>query len=178
MPDLLTLDYLPAAERFAADMRTVGQRLLTAADGAVRQTMEDAGAYMDETVPVDTGALSRSRTREYSPRPLTWATDYPLAYALTLEYGGYRSPGPRTVQLAGGDLGAGFLAGAGVYSRQAPLGWVRKALVHMGPTFHERIYAAVREAWTGQPTQAGGTAGIPTVGTGGLAGLFGVAMAE
>lgn len=151
------------------------KRLDTNVDAAVRQSLEDAGAQMDETVPVDTGNLSRNRMTPYSPEPRVWATGYSLPYAAILEYGGYMRVGPRTAQVGGGNLGAGFTAGAGIYSRQAPLGWVRKALASVEKTFHARVLAAAQAAWAGDTVGA-----MPGVGTGGsnLTDLFDVDLGD
>lgn len=147
---LLTADYAPAASRFAQHLRTYGQAVTILCDGATQAALEDAGKLMDATVPVDTGALKRSRTRSRRRGKLRWQLDYPLPYAPILEYGGFRGIGPRTIHAGPADLGAGFQAPAGIYSKQAPLGWVRRALVATEKPWHERIHNAIRQAWTGE----------------------------
>ncbi len=176
MPDLLTLDYRPSATRFGQHMRSVGQLIEVLGDRATQQSLEDAGRLMDQTVPVDTGRLRRSRTRVHKLRALTWGTEYPLPYATTLEYGGYGRVGPRTMRAGPGELGAGFVAGAGIYSQQAPLGWVRKALAAVNDPWRQRIHAAVRQAWTGQVSTGGGSGETPL--TGDLGQIFDIELAE
>lgn len=138
-----------ATDAWDQHMQGFLKRLDTNVDAAVRQSLEDAGAQMDETVPVDTGDLSRNRLTPYSPAPRVWATGYTLPYAAILEYGGYTRVGPRTAHVAGGNIGAGFAGQAGIYSKQAPLGWVRKALASVEKTFHARVLTAARAAWEG-----------------------------
>lgn len=182
MASLLALDYAPAAAQFQRNMQAFRTLLTTLADGAVRQSLDDAGRLMDSTAPVDTGALKANRSPAVAVSRgtrITWSTGYTLPYAGVLEYGGYPGVGPKTVALGGGDLGAGFVGGAGIYSRQAPLGWVRKALAAVRDPFTERVYAAVRQAWAGQIARGGGNpATMPNVGSGGLSELFGVDISE
>lgn len=174
----VTLDYGPAAQHFAQHVQATRARLETQGDDAVRLSLEDAGAQMDETVPVDTTRLAMSRSPAHSPQPLTWATGYPLDYALTLEYGGYPSVGRKTIRLGGGPLGAGFVGGAGIYSKQAPLGWVRRALASVQGPFHARILAAVRQAWEGSTTGTPFPQSLPRLGGGGLGGIFDIDLSE
>jgi hypothetical protein len=174
----VTLNYGPAAQQFAQHVQATRARLETHGDNAVRLSLEDAGAQMDETVPVDTTRLAMSRTAAHSPAPLTWATGYPLDYALTLEYGGYPGVGRKTVQLGGGPIGAGFAGGAGIYSKQAPLGWVRRALASVQGTFHARILAAARSSWEGGGTSTPFPQSLPRLGGGGLPDLFDIDLSE
>ena len=160
---LLTCDYRPAAALFALEVDRLRATLPQATDTAVRQTMEDAGAYMDETVPVDSGDLSRNRSPVRQDGPGTYSVTYDLPYAGILEYGGYPGTGPKTVQLGPADVGADFLAGAGIYSRQAPHGWVRKALVHVKPQLHTRVLAAVRTVWGGKSTAGSLQGNLPAI---------------
>ena len=120
------------------------------------------------TSPVDTRFLQA----HWSPAhqrgdPLTWGISTDVPYAPTLEYGGYHGIGkrmpPRTVRLGGGDLGAGFTAGAGIYSTQAPLGWIRKALAQAQPQYLLRLQNMLREAWARAST-TGTTGGLAAVG--------------
>jgi len=182
MSSLLTLDYTPAAAQFQRNMHAFRTLVLALADSAVRQSLDDAGRLMDSTVPVDTGALRANRSPAVSGsrgNRITWSTGYTLPYAGVLEYGGYPGVGPKTVALGGGDLGAGFTAGAGIYAKQSPLGWVRKALAAVRDPLTARIYRSVRQAWMGQ-VATGPALGpeTPILGSGGLAGLFGVDLSE
>jgi hypothetical protein len=171
---MLSLDYGPAAQQFTQHMQAFHGLLLLTADQAVQQSLEEAGRMLDATVPVDTGRLRASRTTVHKLRPLTWATGYTVDYAPVLEYGGYPRVGPKTVHLGGGEIGAGFTGGPGVYSKQAPLGWVRRALAAHRDPFLARVQTAVKQAWTGQMAGTTTTAPGPTLGPGGLSELFGI----
>lgn len=149
MPDTMRLDYAPAAQRFGERMRAYSARLTTRSRQVVRDEMETVRATIVATTPVDTGTLRDS----WSPvtrgsEALTWSVSTDLVYAPVLEYGGYPGVGPKTVALGGGTIGAGFVGNAGIYSTQAPLGWVRRALAHAAPGFLNAIGHAVTTAWT------------------------------
>lgn len=174
MAEVVTVDMASAATRFE---RVVGQCIRKVRTGGARVVQKHTGTVRKlviATSPVDTRALQRS-----------WGTvmtggdeDHPWAsvansapYAPILEYGGYRGVGPRTVRLGGGDLGAGFQAGAGIYSRQAPLGWVRKALARTGASYRAAIWNVVHTAW---PYESSGAAGEALGESSDLGALFGV----
>lgn len=171
MPDLLTLDYRPAASRFAAHLKGYGTRLRTQGGQMVREEMDAVRSTIVATTPVDTGALRRS----WSPvrrrgDALTWGVSTDLPYAPILEYGGYRGVGPKTVALGGGDLGESFVAGAGIYSKQAPLGWVRRALAQHAPHFRQQALRLVQQHWGAEgehidmtPSEMESVFGIPIV---------------
>jgi len=144
------MDYTPAAHVFTTNMRAFGQAVTILCEGATQGALEEAGRLMDQTVPIDTRALQKSRTRVHKRGKLRWSTEYPKDYAGVLEFGGYPGVGPRTMKAGPGDLGAGFTARAGVYSKQAPLGWVRKALAQSEAPWHARIYKAVQQGWAGR----------------------------
>ena len=169
---LLACDYSPSADRWVHSVQSVTVTLTAAATALGRETMEAVGRRMDTTAPVDTGALKRNRRAVQQTGPLTWETGYDLPYAPILEYGAYRGVGPKTVALGGGDLGAEFVAGAGIYSKQAPLGWVRKALVSQAKPLRKRLATAVHAAWGGRRLSAGAGA-LPT-DTQTLSQIFGV----
>lgn len=173
---LLTLDYGPAAQQFSQTMQAVRALFLLSADVAIKQSLEEAGRLMDATAPVDTGRLRASRTQVHRVQPLTWATGYTVDYAPTLEYGGYPRVGPRTVHVGGGDVGAGFTAEPGIYSKQAPLGWVRRALAAQRDAFLARVQTALTQAWTGQVTVPDTAGPGLTLGPGGLSELFGIEL--
>lgn len=133
-----------------AEARTAHLRLRLEHDGAkaVESQMRSVHARIVTTSPVDMGRLRRSWPPPTSRgTPLAWGTGTHLHYAPTLEYGGYKGVGPRTVQLGGGDLVAGFVAGAGIYSRQAPLGFVRRALAEAAPQTMLRMQTLLRRQW-------------------------------
>lgn len=171
---LLTCDYGPSAARWTQSAQSVAAALTAAVTTLGRDTMEAVGHRMDLTVPVDTGALRRNRSAVRQTGPFTWETGYDLPYAPVLEYGGYHGVGPKTVALGGGNLGAEFVAGAGIYSKQAPLGWVRKALAAQAKPLRRRLATAVHAAWGGTGTGMG--AAPLGLGRQSLSELFGVEM--
>jgi hypothetical protein len=148
MPDLLALTYAAAAARFQARMQTFVGRVREEGSRAVQAQMQAVRQTIVATSPVDTGRLRAS----WSPvtqrgDPLIWGTGTTLDYAPTLEYGGYTRVGRRTVAIGGGDLGAGFVAGGGIYSRQAPLGFLRKALAEAAPQLRMRLTNMLQQTW-------------------------------
>ena len=122
-------------------------RLTPTLNTLLEETINEVYRQIVATSPVDTGALKRSWTSPTQRGPLRWATGTDKHYAETLEYGGYSRVGPRTVALGGGDIGEGFVAGAGIYSQQAPLGFVRKALAQATPRLRLRVRTVVPEVW-------------------------------
>lgn len=147
MPDGLTA-HLSGLVSLQGRLRGLAQRVMTEGAAVVQQTTQDVWTTTVRTSPVDTGALRRSWTPPaHRGGPLLWGFGTDRHYAPTLEYGGYSKVGPRTIHLGGGHLGAGFVAGAGIYSTQAPLGFVRKALAQVCPAFREAMRVVVRTAW-------------------------------
>ena len=123
--------------------------------------------------PVDSGDLKASWSQAtQAGDALTWQVSTDVYYAPILEYGGYRTPGPRTARLGGGDLGAGFMAGAGVYSLQAPLGWVRRALAGTVQPFRVRLREVLRQAWGGLGEQS------DILGMAEAESIFGISLGE
>lgn len=169
---LLTCDYAPSAARWIQDARRLTTTLTTAVATVGQATMEAIGQRMDDTAPVDTGALRANRSAARTTGPLTWQTGYDLPYAPILEYGGYLRVGPKTVALGGGDLGEGFVAGAGIYAKQTPLGWVRKALASQAKPLRRRLATAVQTTWGGGALTGTGTPLTGTTQT--LSQVFGV----
>lgn len=148
MPDGMSINALGLAAKFESKLRRFEQAVRTHGAPAVQAQMLDVHHVIVATAPVDTGRYRASWPLPTERgTPLTWGTGTTLDYAPTLEYGGYQRAGPRTVQLGGGNLGEGFVASAGIYSRQAPLGHVRRALGQAGPPFRARIMTVVRQAW-------------------------------
>lgn len=150
MPDGLTLNMVATAARFTSRLRSFRLQVEQQGAQAVRDQAISVQRVIVRTSPVDTGRLRASWTpAQERGNPLTWGTSTHLHYAPTLEYGGYRRQGPRTVYVGGGDLGAGFVAGPGIYSTQAPLGFVRKALAQASPQLQQRIRTVLRRTWQG-----------------------------
>ena len=168
MPDGFTSTVGAMTARFASKAGQYAVLLRQHGEQAVRTQAVSVREVIVQTSPVDTGFLQR----HWSPvrqdmTPLSWGTSTDVSYASTLEYGGYtrigRSMPPKTVRLGGGALGAGFTAGACIYSTQAPLGWVRKALAQAQPQYMLRLQRMMHEAW-GRAGGTGGTGGLPPVG--------------
>ena len=136
------------AAKFESRMRTIGQKVREGGSKAVQSQAKSLRQVIVNTTPVDTERLkgSWSQATQFGDE-LTWQVSTDVPYATILEYGGYRNPGPRTARLGGRDLGAGFIAGPGVYSLQAPLGWVRRALAGTVAPFRLRLREVLRQAW-------------------------------
>lgn len=147
MPDTLALNFTATAARFQSRMARFIQRLDQDGGKATEDQMRSVHSVIVSTSPVDTGDLRAHWGPVTQRGPLTYGTGNDRSYATTLEYGGYLRVGPKTVGLGGGDLGAGFVAGAGVYSRQAPLGFVRRALADAAPQYSERLQNTLRQLW-------------------------------
>ena len=145
MPDGLGLNMLGLAAHFEARMRALALRVRQEGAKATEEQMRDIHRVIIITSPVDTGRL-RASWPPPTPRgsELIWGTGTTLAYAPTLEYGGYARVGPRTIQLAGGDIGEGFVADEGIYSKQAPLGFVRRALANAAKSYRNRLQQVIK----------------------------------
>ena len=108
-PNRVGLNLGALAASFEAKLTRFGAAVRTGGAKATEAQMRDVHRVIVLTAPVDTGRLRRSW-----PPPtargsdLIWGTGTTLDYAPTLEYGGYRRVGPRTMEAGPGDLGAGF----------------------------------------------------------------------
>jgi len=168
MADGLTSTFGATAARYTSKLSQFGGLLRQQGSLAVKAQATSVREVIVRTSPVDTGFL-RAHWSPAQQRgdPLTWGTSTDVPYAPTLEYGGYRRVGraqpPKTVRLGGGDLGAGFIAGAGIYSTQAPLGWVRRALAGAHPQYMLRLQNMLRDAWR-NAGGTGATGALPAVG--------------
>lgn len=147
MADGLTANFTATSARFESRMRQCAQRVSDQGDKATQAQMRNVHAIIVATSPEDTGDLKRHWGPVSLRGPLTWGTGNDRVYAPTLEYGGYVRIGRKTVGLGGGDLGAGFVAGPGIYSRQAPLGFVRRALADAAPQYLTRLQNVLRQTW-------------------------------
>ena len=116
------------AAKFQSRVGVVTGQVDQFTDKAIEAQMRSIRQVIVNTTPVDTGRLKASWGPVTKRGHLAYGCGNPRHYGSTLEYGGYPRVGPRTIRLGGGILGAGFVAGAGIYSQQAPLGFVRKAL--------------------------------------------------
>jgi hypothetical protein len=147
MPDSISLNYTATAARFQSRMNRFIQRLDQDGGKATEDQMRSVHSIIVSTSPVDKGPLRAHWGPVTQRGPLTYGAGNDRSYAATLEYGGYVRVGPKTVGLGGGDLGAGFVAGAGIYSRQAPLGFVRRALADAAPQYGDRLRNVLRQLW-------------------------------
>ena len=135
--------------RFQSKVTAMRSALETDGRKAVEAQVQSIRQLVINTTPVDTGNL-KARWGPVSERgTLAYGFGNPTDYGSTLEYGGYTKVGPRTIRMGGGALGAGFVADPGIYSRQAPLGFVRKALAQSVGQFHLRLRNILRTAWGG-----------------------------
>ena len=137
------------AAKFESRMRTVADKMRELGNKATHDQMVSTRQIIINTTPVDTGDLQAAWSPVGAAGDLAYQVTNATLYGPILEYGGYRKAGPRTVQLGGGDLGLGFVAAGGVYSRQAPLGFVRKALVASWQPWNLRLRNALSLAWGG-----------------------------
>lgn len=140
------------AAKFTSRMGQMRSFVETNGNKAVEAQMRSIRQVIIHTSPVDTGRLKASWSPVTPRGPLAYGCGTSLHYASTLEYGGYGRVGPRTIRLGGGDLGAGFVAGSGIYSQQAPLGFVRKALAGSVRQFRLRLRNILRQGWGGVGT--------------------------
>lgn len=148
MPDGLVFPIGAVAAKFDAKVQRTIRVMQDLGAKATEAQMRDVHRVIVVTSPVDTGRLRRSWPLPTSRgNALTWGTGTTLEYAPRLEYGGYTRVGPKTVQLGGGSLGYGFEADAGIYSQQAPLGFVRKALAAAAEPYQRRLRNALQAAW-------------------------------
>ena len=148
--DGISLDLAGVAARFSSEMRRYAQRVQTDGATATRAQMTEVRQVLIVTSPVDTGFLQAHWgpvMEQSAGQRIAYVVENPTEYGPILEYGGYRRAGPRTIALGGGDLGEGFVAGAGIYSQQAPLGWVRRALAGAWPQFQVRLQNVIKQAW-------------------------------
>ncbi len=152
MADIVSISVTASAARFASRLTQLKSYVETQGARAVEAQTRNVRQVVINTSPVDTGALKASWGPVTSRGPLAYGFGTAKDYASTLEYGGYPRVGPRTVRLGGGELGAGFVAGAGIYSQQAPLGFVRKALAAATPQFRLRLQNMLRQGWGGLGT--------------------------
>lgn len=178
MADILTITMTATAARFTSRLQGFARRM---ADDGSKATYAQAQALRTELVstsPVDTGSL-RDHWGPVSPgaSPMAWQVSNSAPYAAILEYGGYRGIGPKTVGLGGGSLGEGFVADGGIYSRQAPLGFVRRALANTAEPLRVRIRTVLSRAWASRDMGGGwpNTPPSPRLATGtDLGALFGI----
>lgn len=147
MADGLTLNMAGVVAKWESHLRQFGARVRARGNDVVRTQMQDIRNVIIETSPVDTGAL-RSHWIPVTPRgDLVWGTGNDREYAPILEYGGYPGVGPRTIAAGPGPIGDEFTAGRGIYSKQAPLGWVRYALVRAKPQYLQRLSVMLKQEW-------------------------------
>ena len=116
-------------------------------DNIARRSADRVRNSIVEKTAIDTGALLRSWSGPSRHGPFDYRVSTTVEYAVTLEYGRYEVEGPRTVALGGSVLGAGYVAGPGIYSTQSPYGMVRRALAEESPVYIKRLQDMLRRAW-------------------------------
>jgi len=149
MADGMTLHMTPVAARFKAIAAHVSLGVFRDGDAAVHDQMVSVRQRIIQTSPVDTGNLRAHWSPVIERRDLVYGIGNDRVYAPVLEYGGYHRVGPRTIQAGPAmlDDSGEFEAPEGIYSRQAPLGWTRKALIVAKPQYLLRINNVVRRQW-------------------------------
>lgn len=148
--DGILLPIRALSAKFEAKLQAYLQEIRVGGAKATEIQMRDVHRVIVLTSPVDTGRLRASWPLPTSRgSDLIWGTGTTLDYAPKLEYGGYTRVGPKTVRLGGGSLGYGFEADAGIYSQQAPLGFVRRALAGAAESYLLRLRNVIQGAWNG-----------------------------
>ena len=145
MPDGMTL-HLDTA-RFNARLRQFVTAHERGADRVVFETAVQVLGDTQATWPVDSGA---SRAGWYGPRkvgPAHYQIGNPFRYALTIEYGGWNSPGPKTERRAGERLTGDFQINPGVYARQSPSAPLRRALAKNYGEMTQKLKALHQQQW-------------------------------
>lgn len=149
MADGMTMQMDAVVARFKTITTHVSRGVFRDGDAAVHDQMVSVRQRIIQTTPVDTGNLRAHWSPVIKRRDLVYGIGNDRVYAPVLEYGGYRRVGPRTMEAGPAMLDeyGEFEAPEGIYSRQAPLGWTRKALIAGKPQFLLRINNVVRRQW-------------------------------
>lgn len=135
--------------QFATTLRAYAERVGRSVDDVVRESATRVRAEVVARSPVDTTRLQASWLAPVRAGALAWKIATTVPYAPVLEYGGYPGVGPKTVAVTGSqDLGFGLTPPrSGIYSRQAPHGWVRKALANEGNRLLAGIGQTLQQEW-------------------------------
>lgn len=135
--------------QFARTLRAYAERVGRSVDDVVRESATRIRAEIVARSPVETTRLQSSWLAPVRAGALAWKIATTVPYAPVLEYGGYPGVGPKTVAVAGSqNLGWGLTPpGSGIYSQQAPYGWVRKALANEGNRLLQGIGSALQHEW-------------------------------
>ena len=147
MGAFITISMQATAARFKASLQQFTKATNDATTTAVQITALNTLGVTRVQTPVDTGALRASWRGPRSRGKYTWSYGTTLPYAPVLEYGLYTRVGPRTTHGGGADLGEGFIIGAGIFSKQAPIGMMRKALAVAKPGLYQRLITAHQRQW-------------------------------
>ena len=142
-------------QAFNGFLRRVNKTVATRADQEVQFAAESANYEILAGTPIDTGDFKSAWTPAARIATLHWsAGSNNSVQAFALEYGSipgsapWPNVGPRTVR-GGGPIGEGFSdAAPNIYSSQAPIGMVRRALAAQAPVFRKMMLALVRESWS------------------------------
>lgn len=120
----------------------------------VEKTKEDADAlvlkhayllynYIVENWPVDTGFSRASITPPERIGFAHYRIRITAAYAIIIEYGGYRGVGPKTAQEGGIILPGGIQIGPGIFPIQKPYAPVRRGLSRIMVSLEKDLKEAV-----------------------------------
>lgn len=153
MADAVTMSFNTQA--FNGFLRRYATAIQQRADQEVQWAAESTNYEILAGTPVDTGDFKAAWRPPSRIAPLHWiaaANDSVQAFAL--EYGSipgqypWPNVGPRTVH-GGGVIGEGFSdAAPNIYSSQAPIGMVRRALAAQAPVFRKMVLDLVRDSWS------------------------------
>ena len=140
--------------QFGNVLRRLQRNVTTYAEDEVGFAAASVNLEIVTTSPVDEGDFQAAWTPPFRIGPLHWsAGENASPQAFALEYGSipghgpWPNVGPRTVR-GGGHIGEEQPdAAPNIYSSQAPLGFVRRALATQAPIFRREVLALVRRAW-------------------------------
>lgn len=140
--------------KFTNVFRRMTREVTTRAEDEVGFAANSTNLDIVFNSPVDTGDFQAAWSKPFRIAPLHWsAGENRSPQAFALEYGSipgqrpWPHVGPKTVR-GGGTIGEGFQdAAPNIYSSQAPIGMVRRALATQAPIFRRQILALVRRAW-------------------------------
>ena len=146
MAEPITISLSATAARFHANMHRFSGVTAGLTTNAVRDTALQALAAARAGTPVDTGALRKAWRGPRREATYTYSFGNTQHYAPTLEYGLYTRVGPRTTQGGGATVGD-YVIAPGIFSKQAPVGMLRKALAMAKPGLYQRILTAHQRTW-------------------------------
>lgn len=94
--------------------------------------------------PVDKGIL-KSRWSLVRTGDTSWRCINNTKYLKILEFGFYNNVGPKTIKISASlRLNFGIRIIGGIFSKQAPHGWIRKALSQTGNDFKSKLARKIK----------------------------------